>query len=336
MRSILNRRDFATGLSLAGAAGLLLPQPALADAPLETTTVRFGDISGGGICIAPQYVADALLRADGITDIRNVPVGINSNTPSMMAEDRIDFAIDFASLVAVGVDRGMPIKALAGVHPGCYALFAHEGIESIIDLRGKSVGVGPYPASDPQVFVSAMATYVGLDPVNDINWIQSEVSPLELFVERKIDALLTFPPEVQELRARKIGHVVVDGALDRPWSQYFCCLVLANPAYVEKHPAATKRVLRAVLKAADICVAESEMVLRLLADRGFDGEIEYAASALRDIPYARWREYDPEDTIRFFSLRLHEAGIIKSSPQKIIANGTDWSFLNELKRELKT
>jgi NitT/TauT family transport system substrate-binding protein len=27
--------------------------------------------------------------------------------------------------------------------------------------------------------------------------------------------------------------------------------------------------------------------------------------------------------------------LIKSSPQKIIADGTDWRFLNELKHELK-
>jgi hypothetical protein len=45
--------------------------------------------------------------------------------------------------------------------------------------------------------------------------------------------------------------------------------------------------------------------------------------------------YDPEDTIRFYALRLREAGIIKSKPQKIIADGTDWRFLNEVKRELK-
>jgi NitT/TauT family transport system substrate-binding protein len=32
---------------------------------------------------------------------------------------------------------------------------------------------------------------------------------------------------------------------------------------------------------------------------------------------------------------MHELGLIKSSPQRIIANGTDWRFLNELKRELK-
>ena len=56
---------------------------------------------------------------------------------------------------------------------------------------------------------------------------------------------------------------------------------------------------------------------------------------MREIPYAKWREYDPEDTVRFYALRLNEVGMIKSSPQKIIAQGTDWRFLKELKRELK-
>jgi NitT/TauT family transport system substrate-binding protein len=60
-----------------------------------------------------------------------------------------------------------------------------------------------------------------------------------------------------------------------------------------------------------------------------------ALQALNEIPYGRWREYDPQGTIRFYALRLHEAGMIKASPQKIIAQGTDWRFHNELKKELK-
>ena len=57
--------------------------------------------------------------------------------------------------------------------------------------------------------------------------------------------------------------------------------------------------------------------------------------ALSELPYYKWRDYDAEDTIRFYALRLYEAGLIKASPHKIIAEGTDWRFLNELKRELK-
>ena len=62
---------------------------------------------------------------------------------------------------------------------------------------------------------------------------------------------------------------------------------------------------------------------------------DYALQTLSGLPYDKWREYDAEDTIRFYALRLHETGFIKSSPQKIIAEGTDWRFLNELKREMK-
>ena len=39
--------------------------------------------------------------------------------------------------------------------------------------------------------------------------------------------------------------------------------------------------------------------------------------------------------MRFYALRLHEVGMIKSPPNKLIAEATDWRFLNEIKRELK-
>jgi NitT/TauT family transport system substrate-binding protein len=94
-------------------------------------------------------------------------------------------------------------------------------------------------------------------------------------------------------------------------------------------------VLRAILKAADLCVADPQRVARQLVDRDFTPRYDYAYQALSELPYDKWREYEPEDTLRFYALRLHEAGMVKSSPQKIIAEGTDWRFLNELKRELK-
>ena len=105
--------------------------------------------------------------------------------------------------------------------------------------------------------------------------------------------------------------------------------------YVRQHPVATKRVLRAFIKATDLCVSQPEWVAQRIVDAGFTPRYDYALQTLKQIPYAKWREYDAEDTVRFYSLRLREAGFIKSSPQKIIADGTDWRFLDELKRELK-
>jgi NitT/TauT family transport system substrate-binding protein len=112
-------------------------------------------------------------------------------------------------------------------------------------------------------------------------------------------------------------------------------MVTGSRAFVRKHPVATKRALRAILKAADVCATEPERATQVLVGRGLSPDYGNAVKALQAVAYDRWRELDSEDSVRFWSLRLHEAGLIKSTPQKIIAQGTDWRFLNELKRELK-
>jgi NitT/TauT family transport system substrate-binding protein len=63
---------------------------------------------------------------------------------------------------------------------------------------------------------------------------------MRLLADGRIDAYWGFAPDPQKLRAKKIGHVLVDTKADRPWSQYFCCLVTTNREFVRKHPVATK------------------------------------------------------------------------------------------------
>ena len=201
----------------------------------------------------------------------------------------------------------MPITALAGVHTGCFELFAHEPIRTISDLKGKKVGIDVVGAAKYR-YVAIMAANIGLDPEEDIEWVaESDSDPLELFAQGKVDAFLAFPPEPQELRARKIGHVIINTTTDKPWSQYFCCMVVRKRGVRPRHPVATKRVLRAILKATDICAAEPERAAQQLVDRGFTERYDYALETLTSIPYAQWRELDPEDSLRFFALRLHEA-----------------------------
>jgi len=158
---------------------------------------------------------------------------------------------------------------------------------------------------------------------------------MRLLAEGKIDAFLGFPPEPQELRAKKVGHLVVSMTTDRPWADYFCCMVFARREFVQKSPVAAKRAMRAILKAANVCTTEPARAARHLVDRGLTREFEYTLQMTKELPYARWRSYDPADTMRFYALRLYEAGMIKSGPDKILAQGTDWRFLNELKKELK-
>jgi NitT/TauT family transport system substrate-binding protein len=331
MQIVQSRRDFMTALSVAGAAGILGTRASLADeGPPETTTVRVADYPN--ICGAPVAIAEDLLRAEGFTDIRYVP-----DLPvDAVARGDIDFDLETAAWVAYQVDAGEPITALAGVHPGCYELFAHEPIQAISDLKGKRVGIAQQLGQSGHLLLTVIAAQVGLDPKTDIEWTASATaSPMELFAQGQVDAFLAFPPEPQQLRARKIGRVILNMTLDQPWSQYFCCIPFGNREFVRSHPVATKRFLRAILKAANICATEPERTAQRLVDLGFTDRSDYALQMLTEISYASWRDFDPEDAMRFYALRLHEVGMVTSTPQEIIAEGTEWRFLNELKRELK-
>ena len=330
-----SRRGFLGGLTLAGTAGLLAlyPRPATAEPPPETTTLRVAQTRS--ICVAPQYVAEEFLRGEGFTDIQFTKVGEARERSKAMASGEADLTFGFAATWITRVDAGDPIVLLAGVHVGCFELFGTDRVRSIRDLQGKTIAV-PGLESSQYVYLASMLAYVGLNPQKDVNWVTHPFAEaMQLLAEGKIDAYMGWPPEPLELRERKIGHVVVDSMMDRPWSQYFCCIVVGNREFVRKHPVATKRALRAFLKGTESCAREPERAARLLVDQGHTPRYDHALQTIKAIPYAQWREYDPEDSVRFYALRLHEAGMIKSSPQKLIAQGTDWRFLTALKNELK-
>jgi NitT/TauT family transport system substrate-binding protein len=336
MQITRSRRDFLASASLAVAVGALGARASLADdGPLETTTVRLPRWIGSGYCWAAEYIAGELMRADGLTDVRYVEADRGVDSSEWIARGETDFDLNYPPNQIRSIDAGVPIKVLTGLHSGCLELIANDSIHSITDLRGKRIGVTIFNSS-AHTWLVLMAAYVGLDSVNDIQWVESEkATPAEFFVEGKIDAFLAAPPNAQKMRAQKIGHTILDNAVDRPWSQYFCCMISGSADYVSRYPVATKRVLRAILKAADLCVSDPQRVAQQLIDRGFLPEDDYALQTLREIRYDRWRDYDPEDSLRFYALRMQETGMIESTPQKIIADGTDWTFLNGLKRELK-
>ena len=330
-----SRRKFLGGLTLAGTAGLvgLRPEPAAAEPPPETTRLRL--VQGPSICQAPQYVAEEFLRGEGFTEVHYVEAGAGAGLDKALASGEAHLSLNFGARVILRLDAEDPIVILGGVHVGCFELFGTDRVQTIRDLKGKTVAVQGLGSSQ-HVFLARMAAYVGLDPNRDIHWVTySQAEAMQRFAEGQVDAYMAFPPEPQELREKKIGHIVVNSSVDRPWSQYFCCMAVGNREFVRKHPVATKRALRALLKATDVCAVEPERAARSIVDRGFTPRYDYALQTMQEVPYNRWREYDPEDTVRFYALRLHEAGMIKSSPQKIITQGTDWRFLIALKKELK-
>ncbi len=335
---MITRRGFTGGLIAAGVSSVAEGRSAASvEPPPETTALTLPVFQPLSICWAPVYVAEDFLKREGFSDVKYVKTGRGEGVEKALASGEVHISMGFAARHVIRVDAGEPIVFLAGVHVGCFELFGTDRVRAIRDLKGKTVGVVAL-RSGAHVFLSAMLAHVGPDPRTDVTWdTRPTAEAIELLAQGKIDAFMAVPPEPQELRARKIGHVVVNTMMERPWSQYYCCMVAANREFVRKHPVATKRALRAILSATDFCAREPDRVARLLVDRGYmqRDALTYGLEALREIPYDKWREYEPEDSIRFYALRLHEAGFVRGTPQKIIAQGTDWRFLKELKRELK-
>src|SRR5438046_6145834 len=236
-RESWSRREFVSGLTLAGTAGFAGIRPARvgAEPPPETTRLRL--YHSTSVCVAPQYIVGELLKAEGFSDIKYVKT-TTAGISKVLASGEVDVSLHFVAPLVIQLDAGDPITVLGGVHPGCFELFGTDRVRVLRDLKGKTVAITEL-GQPAHVFLSSMLAHVGLDPKKDVTFAEHPAAESKrLLAAGKVDAYLAFTP-------------------------------------------------------------------------------------------------DPEDSVRFYALRLHEAGMIKASPQKIIAQGTDWRFFNELKRELK-
>ena len=321
-------------LFAAGALGMAGAVPALAaEAPLETNRIRIARTTA--ICFAPIYVAsEGLLQAEGFADVSYEQRGI-SDAPSLIVDGAADFGATDVSSTLVNLDRSQNLVVLGGLHGGCYELFTSGDVKGLRDLKGKKIAI-PGLHSGRHLTLTAMLAHVGVDANKDINWITNPAAEsIRLLADGKVDAYLGFPPEPQELRAKKIGRLILSMTTDRPWSEHYCCLIIARRDYVKSNPVATKRALRAILKAAAICTGEPERATRVLVERKLTDKYDYALQMMKELSFSRWRDYDPTASLRFYALRLHEAGMIRTTPQKLIAQGSEFRFIDELRKELK-
>ena len=348
----LSRREFLRAAGAVGAGAVLLGacgsddrkgSPTSApgaggDPPPETTTIRLPKVELISLNDASLSLAEQFLPAEGFLDVQYVEVPSGSGETKQIAEGEVDIGLFIPSSPLVAADTGDQLVVLAGVHNSAFELFGNDRVQSLHDLRGKRIQVVKRAATDSiYALWAVLLAYVGIDLEHEVEFVELSVADFGTqWLTGKIDAFLGARPSSTALRNSNLfGHVFLDGAVDPPWSHYFGLTAAGNRDFVEKHPAATKRALRAILKAADLCAREPERAARYLVDRGLTPyTYDQVLDAIKGVSYAAWREFDPEDTMRFYALRLRDAGLVKSTPDQLIARATDWRYLNEIKREL--
>ena len=155
------RREFATGMTLTAAAAVLgvSPRPADAEPPPETTRLRLSRFPYDHACLAPQWVAEELLRAEGFTDFQYLTT---ADPTKDLAAGKLDFSGGEIIGTLLSLDAGVPLVIIGGIHAGCFELFGTPRVRSVLDLKNGTIAVGPSIVGG--ALVTAMATYVGFDP----------------------------------------------------------------------------------------------------------------------------------------------------------------------------
>jgi len=228
------RREFLNELTLTGTAGLLgvRAEAAGAEPPPETTRFR-PVVRIGSVCAVPMlHMTEEFLRGEGFTE-QYVEKKTTVEIRQAIASGEGDMTQTFLGPTILLIDAGDPIVLLAGVHVGCLELFGTDRVRTIRDLKGKVVSVTEI-GSGRHIFLAAAMAHVGLDARKDVHFAaHSPAESMRLLAEGRIDGYQAFSEEVAEMRAKKIGHVILDGTTERPWSQYFCCMAAVNRDFAE-------------------------------------------------------------------------------------------------------
>jgi NitT/TauT family transport system substrate-binding protein len=309
--------------------------------PPETTRIRVPRTFFA--CNVPFLFVDEFLRDEGFTDVELVTAPLHYGFFEQMAEGVMDLGFLFVPETTYAIDQGLPLVMLGPANAGCTQIWAADEVRDLSDLRGRRLAIGPIPYEHPAhySFVSSILQWVGISAGGDV-----ELKTLHRSVTQKqpygilsalqghVDALWTWSPTSMSLADANAGHKIFDSFEDDPWRQYMCCTIISRRQFVEEYPVATRRALRAILKAMDLCQQEPGAAIERALGKGWIDQEAVAQRSFEQIRFDTWRSFDPEDSVLFYALRLHEAGLINSTPEEIIAKGTDWSFFNELKQEL--
>jgi NitT/TauT family transport system substrate-binding protein len=339
----LSRRAAIRGFGLAGiglsAAAVLGcssggDDKAKVEPPPEVTAIRLPQSTP--LCESAQFLAEKYLANEGFTDVKFVPYQAPTVPWMLVSSGEADFGVDNLSLL-LRSDAGEPVTFLGGFHTGCGAWVANDSIKTAGDFKGRTIGVG---GMDPLVNFDYLATQVylgnaGLNPGRDVTFTLRPGPLAQLtqpFNEGKFDGFWAGVPVLFQARAAKLGHEVSNMMMDKPWSDNYCCGVGANRNFVQKNPVATKRALRALMMASDEAEHQPETAARYIVDKGYRPNYDDVIQSFKEMGHNRWREMDHEASARFWLRSFQSAGLLKGTPEKLLSDSVNLSFLNELKK----
>jgi NitT/TauT family transport system substrate-binding protein len=146
------------------------------------------------------------------------------------------------------IDKGAPVKIVAGTGAEGCVILAQPGIDSAEKLRGKSLGT--FQADTLEVLPYDWCTANGLDWAEmDVRFMGSGPEMINAFVNGAIDSICNIEPYASECISLVPGaHVLSDGT-DVYGNYYTDCIVAVSDRLIAADREAVKNIIRTFLVA---------------------------------------------------------------------------------------
>ncbi len=266
-------------------------------------------------------------------EFNNVEWSSNDEVLSLITRGEIDFADGDPSAYIPGISNGVPAKLVGNMwrYSGCYWLIAKDGIDSIADLKGKTVGTAA-AAGGMKLSVLKMLESEGIGE-DDVELVANGVyqGAYATFTSGEVDATIIHNPYAALAEAEGTGHI-----LGRAWDyipDYYTGTLIASDRMINEEPEKLQRVITAYYKVHEEVKNEyfDEFIAWAAEKMNTDEEVmRKAVESEIDV----WTDYPviPVDRVNNTIDILHQYGWLD---ENVTAEGTyDNTFAEKAAEEL--
>lgn len=270
----------------------------------------------GALCHAPLQVAmeKGYLDEEGIKWER-VDFG-GGDIQAALGAGSIDCGFGLVGKFVQPIENGLNMVITSGMHTGCTKILvkADSGINSIADLKGKTIGVSSLAGSEAVTAKRALYA-AGVDVSagsNDVTFAVYSVTDQPVALQNgAVDAIATPDPVATNAEKEYGLNILLDTATTQPYADEYCCVSFVSKELAEKHPEIAAAYTRAVLKASAWVAENPEETAQIQIDGKYvSGDVNANAEILKGYKYIPSVQ-GGYDALVNVSKDLHEIGILK-------------------------
>ncbi len=230
------------------------------------------------LCLAPVHIAiingyfDEEFKAIG-QDYEIVTSNLDTITEQITSGE-INAGYGLTGTLMQPISNGLEIAFVTGLHRGCTKFYSKKGsgIDSLEDLKGKTIGVASLSDSAPiqlkRKLYSLGFKVNGSDA--DIQFVTYAMTDLPTALDNgAVDAIGIHDPVDYNAEKNYDFNKILDIGEDEVFSQEYCCQAYVSQELIKNNKEGAAAYARAIQKAAAFVQANPEEAARLQVENGY-------------------------------------------------------------------